>query len=164
VSAALQRRFQRPGLWFVDGHTDTFDGASSPTGEAADMELGALTGHGPAQLTAAADKDPVIDPARVIVLGHRHPDDLEDARELDLVDERIRRIDARALKQQPRTTAIEAERYLRESTDATWLHLDLDVLDVTELPAVSYPQPGGLSWTELAELLPPPRPVGASPA
>ena len=30
------------GLWFVDGHADFFDGDSSPTGEAADMDLAEL--------------------------------------------------------------------------------------------------------------------------
>jgi arginase family enzyme len=38
------------GLWFVDGHADFLDGQSSPTGEAADMELAILTGHGPPAL------------------------------------------------------------------------------------------------------------------
>jgi arginase len=110
VGVALQRRFHRPGLWFVDGHTDTFDAATSPTGEAADMELGALTGHGPLELTASADADPVIAPERVIVLGHRHADDLEDARELDLVDPAIERVDARAVRAQgPRAAATGAE-------------------------------------------------------
>lgn len=36
----------RVGLWFVDGHADFLDGWSSPTGEAADMELAILTGAG----------------------------------------------------------------------------------------------------------------------
>ncbi|MDR9372508.1 arginase family protein, partial [Conexibacter sp. JD483] len=44
---------------------------------------------------------------------------------------------------------------------AAWLHLDLDVLDERELPAVSYPQPQGLSWGELEQLL---EPLTASPA
>ena len=35
------------GLWFIDGHADFYDGESSPTGEAADMDLAILTGHGP---------------------------------------------------------------------------------------------------------------------
>jgi arginase len=38
---------------------------------------------------------------------------------------------------------------------SAWLHLDLDVLDESELPAVSYPQPEGLSWDELVELIAP---------
>lgn len=156
VGVALQRRFHRPGLWFVDGHTDTFDAATSPTGEAADMELGALTGRGPHELTAFADANPVIAPERVIVLGHRHADDLEDARELDLVDPAIERVDARAVRAQgPRAAATGAERRLSQDSDAVWLHLDLDVLDRQALPAVSYPQPGGLDWHELADLLEP---------
>ena len=36
-----------------------------------------------------------------------------------------------------------------------WLHLDLDVLDESVLPAVSYPQPLGLDWEELVALLQP---------
>ena len=64
------------GLWFVDGHADFFDGESSPTGEAADMELAILTGHGPAGLLEGAR--PLLEPAAVVLLGHRpaelHPD------------------------------------------------------------------------------------------
>jgi arginase len=30
-----------------------------------------------------------------------------------------------------------------------WLHVDLDVLSTEALPAVDYPQEGGLSWAEL---------------
>ena len=64
------------GLWFVDGHADFFDGRSSPTGEAADMELAILTGHGPPGLLEA--DGPLVEPGAVDLLGHRpaelHPD------------------------------------------------------------------------------------------
>jgi arginase len=33
-----------------------------------------------------------------------------------------------------------------------WLHTDLDVLASTELAAVDYPQPGGLTWKQLSEI------------
>jgi hypothetical protein len=33
-----------------------------------------------------------------------------------------------------------------------WLHADLDVLTTAELAAVDYPQPGGLTWDQLASL------------
>jgi arginase len=157
VGFALRRRLERPGLWFVDGHTDTYDGASSPTGEAADMELGVLTGRGPAELIPEGAPDgPVIAPERVVVLGHRHPDDAEDTSELELVDPSVTRIDVRDLRALgPGPTAGEAESRLSEGTDGVWLHVDLDVLDQEALPAVSYPQAGGLSWEELGELLAP---------
>jgi arginase len=154
---ALRGRMERPGLWFVDGHTDTYDGRSSPTGEAADMELGALTGHGPVELVRGdAPAEPVVVPEHVVVLGHRHPDDADDTTELDLVDPRVARVDARALRAGGAGRAArDAERRLAGATDGAWLHVDLDVLDRRELPAVSYPQPGGLTWEELLELTAP---------
>jgi arginase len=36
-----------------------------------------------------------------------------------------------------------------------WLHVDLDVLSTTTMPAVDYPQPGGLTWEDLAVVLRP---------
>jgi arginase len=30
-----------------------------------------------------------------------------------------------------------------------WLHVDLDVLSTEALPAVDYPQPGGIGWERL---------------
>ncbi len=57
------------GLWFVDGHADFFDGATSPTGEAADMDLAILTGYGPPGLLDAGE--PLVDPGSVVLLGHR---------------------------------------------------------------------------------------------
>ena len=33
-----------------------------------------------------------------------------------------------------------------------WLHTDLDVLASTELAAVDYPQPGGLTWEQLSQI------------
>lgn len=34
-----------------------------------------------------------------------------------------------------------------------WLHTDLDVLASAELAAVDYPQPGGLTWSQLSDLI-----------
>jgi arginase len=45
--AGVRDAVGRVGLWFVDGHADYLDAESSPTGEAADMELAILTGTAP---------------------------------------------------------------------------------------------------------------------
>ena len=34
-----------------------------------------------------------------------------------------------------------------------WLHIDLDVLATEDFAAVDYPQPGGLRWNELDQLV-----------
>lgn len=146
------------GLWFVDGHADFFDGESSPTGEAADMDLAILTGHGPPGLLEG--DAPLLEPAAVVLLGHRpaelHPDV---ARENARLDQDIHALTAPEVREGG-AARVGADAAARLAERPTWLHLDLDVLDDGVLPAVSYPQPLGLDWDELVALL---RPLVAAP-
>ena len=146
------------GLWFVDGHADFYDGESSPTGEAADMDLAILTGHGPPALLER--DEPLLDPAAVVLLGHRpaelHPDV---ARENARLDPAIRALTALEVRERGAAGA-GTDAAARLAQRPAWLHLDLDVLDEEVLPAVSYPQPLGLDWDELVALV---RPLVAAP-
>ena len=142
------------GLLFVDGHLDCYDGASSLSGEGADMELAILLGVGPPALVGAT---PRLTPERVVVLG---PADEEEATANGAPDPRVFApampiVTADELRQDP---ARHARAALERLAGPFWLHLDLDVLNERELPAVDYPQPNGLSWDELLALL---RPVFA---
>jgi arginase family enzyme len=72
--AALQAEADRPGLLFVDGHEDAWPPRMSPTGEAADCELGLAlrlfdTGLSP-QLRAVL---PRVDPADVAAVDYAQP-------------------------------------------------------------------------------------------
>lgn len=160
--AAATTRGERVGLAFLDGHLDLYTGWSSPTGEAADLELAVLLGHGPASLTGLASTTPMLEPDRVVHLGARDHDEAARTGALDpatvapgmhLVP--AERIDAHTAA----TIGRDATRRLKASTDGYWLHLDLDVLSSEAFPAVDYPQPGGLDWSTLAELI---RPLLAS--
>jgi arginase family enzyme len=146
------------GLWFVDGHADFFDGESSPTGEAADMDLAILTGHGPPGLL---ERDgPLVDPAAVVLLGHRpaelHPDV---ARENARLDQAIHALTAPELRERG-VDRVGVDATARLAERPAWLHLDLDVLDESVFPSVTYPQPLGLDWDELVALV---RPLAAAP-
>jgi arginase len=146
------------GLWFVDGHADFLDGESSHTGEAADMDLAILTGHGPPGLLAGSG--PLLEPSAVVLLGHRpaglHPDV---ARENARLDPAIHALTAPKVRERgPARVGIDAA--VRLAGRPAWLHLDLDVLDEGVLPAVSYPQSLGLDWHELVDLA---RPLTAAP-
>lgn len=136
------------GLWFLDGHVDFFDGLTSATGEGADMDLSILTGHGPDLFGR-----PLVDPALVRLLGHRPPRDDESRREADRVDPRISQVPAATLRQ--RGPGEVGRALAVEGSAPAWLHLDLDVLDPHALPAVTYPEPGGLDWAELVALVEP---------
>ena len=148
------------GLWFVDGHADFYDGETSPTGEAADMELSILTGHGPDGLLQGDERRPPLEPAAVALLGHR-PAELgpDVAFENGRLDPAIHALTAPEVRHRG-PARVGAEAAARLAGRQAWLHLDLDVLDEGSLPAVSYPQPLGLDWDELVALV---RPLAAAP-
>jgi arginase len=144
--AALQDERDRPGLLFVDGHEDAWPPLASPTGEAADCELGLALGL----FDAALDRRlrgvlPRIRGADVIAIGPRDHDELAAAGVPTL---------AGRLRALIRPAGFDA---VKGATAAAlpapwWLHTDLDVLASTELAAVDYPQPGGLTWEQLTEI------------
>jgi arginase len=145
--AALQAERDRPGLLFVDGHEDAWPPRLSPTGEAADCELGlaiGLSGTGLSpQLRAVL---PRIDPADVAAVGPRDTSELATAGVASLDGQ---------LGALIRPSELTADRYqaaLAGLPPPWWLHTDLDVLATGELAAVDYPQPGGLTWDQLAGL------------
>jgi arginase len=158
VAAALREVVGRAGLAFMDGHLDFYDGRTSPTGEAADMELAILSGHGPSSLIDLAGAPPLLNPADMVVLGYRDgaeaaahgaPDPRTLAPTMALYDkESLGRYGYHA-------AAMAVEERFRYDPGHFWLHLDLDVLDQTVLPAVDYPMPGGLTWEEAALLVAP---------
>jgi arginase len=164
VMAGVRDVIAAPGLAFVDGHLDFYDGSTSDTGEAADMDLALLTGHGPPGLVALAGDPPLVAPDRIVVIGHR--DDADRSRlgaaEPEDVEPAIELVHAHELRERdPAQVGDAARRSLEERADRFWLHLDLDVLDEEAFPAVTYPQPGGLGWEALAALL---EPLASSPA
>ena len=140
-------------LWMIDGHPDALDGQSSPTGEAADMDLALVLGRGAPALTQLAGVVPIVDPEHVALIGHR-PAALgpDVAAELALVPPAVRQTTAPEVRELGAGAVAQATLAADEGRPA-WLHIDLDALDSGEFPAVSYPQPDGLSWSELVELM-----------
>ena len=163
VLAGARRANGPVSLVFVDGHLDLYDGESSTTGELAGMDLAVLIGNGPPELTELAGAAPIVDAADVIAVGDA---DGERRRRFgapgpDELAPSLRVIDAAALR-----AGVDAERIAGLVTGPYWLHLDVDVLDEDELPAVSYPTRSGLTWDDLERLLKPlarsPRLIGAN--
>jgi arginase len=151
------------GLVYVDGHLDFYDGATSPTGEAADMPVAVVLGDGPAPWVERVAPVPVAPPSAIAILGYHDPTELGDVggqlaihRQAGLFD-----ADADAIRRDgPAATARAALAHVGRVADPIWLHVDLDVLDETVFPATDYLLPGGLDWDELVELL---RPVATDP-
>lgn len=137
-------------LLFVDGHEDAYPPHASLTGEAADMALGMALGLAPMTgLPALSDRLPLVAADDVIVLGARDLTEIEQEGAATIRG-RVAVLDDVELRERG------VERVVGEWVDTTeragrrfWLHLDLDALTSIALPAVRYPQPGGLDWDEL---------------
>ncbi|WBB68930.1 arginase family protein [Micromonospora sp. WMMD812] len=138
-------------LWFVDGHPDFYDGVTSETGEGADMDLSVVTGHGPA--AAVGVDGPLLDPARVHLLGHRPATEESSRREAARIDPRIHQLPAAELRR--RGPGATGAALAGGGDGPAWLHLDLDAVDPRDLPAVTYPEPDGLRWPDLVDLVTP---------
>lgn len=136
----------RIGLLFVDGHEDAYLPEQSSTGEAADMELAFALGMADASWSPElAALLPLVAPPDVRILGPRDAELLSTEGVASLRD-RVELVDGERLAADPARVAAEACASL---PDPWWFHLDLDVLSTRALPAIDYPQPGGLGWEEL---------------
>ncbi|HEX7154649.1 MAG TPA: arginase family protein [Thermoanaerobaculia bacterium] len=148
---ALRRR-GRYGLLFMDGHTDFYTPETSGTGGVAGMDLAIACGRGPELLTNLEGRGPLVCESDVVLFGHR---DLEESQTYGGT------VDGTAITDWP-LDAIR-ERGLYDATrsalmrlavlDGFWIHIDADVLDDDEMPAVDSRQPGGMRLTELTEIL-----------
>ena len=130
------------GLVFLDGHEDAWPPLPDESGEAADSELGIALGIVDSPVRAELDAD------RVVVLGPRDRVELEFAG-IPAVGDLVTFRDAEWL-------AIADDEELAATLgpvgDDWWLHIDLDVLSTDALPAVDYPQPGGIDWQRLDDV------------
>lgn len=157
VAVALRAERGRAGIAYLDGHLDLYDGRTSPTGEAADMPLAIVTGHGDPGLAALADDPPAVGSGDVAILGFRDAEEADTNGSLaprDL-DPPPLLWDADAVKADPAGAGTAAADALAHVPRGFWLHLDLDVLDESAFPATDYLMPDGLDWTQLRALLAP---------
>jgi len=150
---ALRRR-GRYGLLFVDGHTDFYQPEAEPNGEAASMDLALATGRGPRVLTDIEGRRPLVRDEDVVAFGFR--DAAESAQAgMQPVPPALRTIDLEGVRKSGAAAAArQAIGWLAADGRAGfWVHLDVDVLDDSVMPAVEYRLPDGLSWDELEIVL-----------
>jgi arginase len=148
------RRGGRCGLVHVDGHRDFYHPGNYDTGSrlgsAAGMDLALATGRGELLLTHwPVVGKPLVDDGDVIQIGDREP------AEADWPDGPIVRLPVQDVLRAGIAEVVgRATGYLRQQgLDRVWLHVDLDVLDQRELPAVDTPGSPGLTFGQLSQLL-----------
>jgi arginase len=155
--AAARDHCGRLGVCFLDAHLDSWNGATSTTGELADMDIAIITGQGDAALVDLGHPGPICRPGDAIVIGYR----VATASELQgadpehlLADPRMQVIRAESvLRHDAATVGVYAAERLAEQAGSYWLHFDVDCFDARVMPAMSYAQDFGLAYEHVEALL-----------
>ena len=138
VVAGLQQAGVHPTLVWLDAHGDFNTPETTPSGFIGGMPLAMLVGRGDQTLVEAAGMTPL--PETSVYLS--------DARDLDPEEGAAVRRSAihhvTDLSELPQRLPAEAPLYV---------HLDVDVLDPADAPAVAYPAPGGPSLEDVEAVL-----------
>lgn len=140
----------RLGLIFVDGHSDFRHPGNAPyVGAAAGEDLALVTGRGQPDLAGIEGRRPYFRDSDVVVLGIRDNDEYR----LDLHAAGFALRPAPALRAEGASRTAQWAREQLADCAGFWLHVDVDVLDSTIMPAVDAPTPGGIAFAELELLI-----------
>ncbi len=145
----------RYGLFFIDGHTDFYQPEASLTGEVADMDLAIVSGRGPDILTDIEGLKPLVLDQDIVVFGYRDGDQAASYGSQDVYETNMHVFDLEKVHRLGITHAasLAIEKLMNDDLAGFWIHLDVDVLDDEIMPAVDYRLDGGLSFSDLSELL-----------
>lgn len=135
VTAGLQQRGVDPVVVFYDAHGDFNTWDTTPSGFIGGMPLAMMTGRGELTIAEAAGMQ-ILDDEEAILVG---------ARDLDPLEEDLLRASAvHMVDVEHVASAIPHDRDL-------YVHVDVDVVDPRDVPAVNYPAPEGPSVEAVAE-------------
>jgi arginase len=140
----------RYGLIYVDGHSDfRHPGNASVVGAAAGEALALATGRGQVELAGIEQRRPYLQDADVVLLGLRPGDEYR--MDLNASGFAFRAVPELRVDGAARTA--QWARSQLSQCSGYWIHLDVDVLDPSVMPAVDAPDPGGIALAELELLL-----------
>ena len=133
------------GLFFLDGHTDFVLPKMSQTGGAAGMDLAIVTGHGHEKLTNIYGLKPYFVERHVFCVGNREfgKDYVQPILDSDIEYYDLNRLRRNGLKR----TANQFLKLVESNRlDGFFIHLDLDVLNDSIMPAVDSSAKDGLTY------------------
>ncbi|HZW84397.1 MAG TPA: arginase family protein [Nitrososphaerales archaeon] len=150
--AGVLPRFQgKPSVLWMDAHGDFNTPETSPSGYVGGMCLAMACGRGPKLSPEVDALRPLVPEEGVVHVGSR---DLDRPEAEAFAASPARLFTAQQVKTVGATeSAEEVSRHLSDRGDWVFCHIDVDVVDPGEIPAVNYPTPGGLTAEEAALLI-----------
>lgn len=151
-NALALKKMGNYALFFLDGHTDFMWPSLSHTGGAAGMDLAIVCGYGHDKLTNIDSLKPYFEEDQVWCVANREYEEwYVDA----IMDSAIQYTDINRLREYgiKNCAADFLNMVATKNLDGFWIHIDVDVLNDTIMPAVDSRQADGLSYKEFNELL-----------
>ena len=133
VAGGLQQRGTYPTVVFFDAHGDFHTWDTTPSGFLGGMPLAMLTGRGEQTIVDGAGLRPVNDDRVWLVNGR----DLDPGEDGAVAASGIHHVSVAAVAADPPPGDL-------------YVHIDVDVVDPVDMPAVNYPSPDGPSLAEIA--------------
>ncbi|MCA9908020.1 MAG: arginase family protein [Anaerolineae bacterium] len=154
-TALALRKLGRYGLVFIDGHTDFHTPQTTRSGGVAGMDLALATGNGPELLTNIGGLKPYIRETDTVLLGNRDIADPRTYPAKHIFGSQVQMIPLDSLRALGIDSVIQQtlQKFEISAVSGFFIHLDVDVIDSTVMPAVDSPMPGGLSYIELGRIL-----------
>ena len=151
-NALALKKLGNYALFFLDGHTDFIWPALSKTGGAAGMDLAIVCGYGHNKLTNIEGTKPYFNENQIWCVGNRY---YEEWYVQAIMSSRIQYTDLNRLREYGIKNCIAdfLNMTLAKSVDGFWIHIDVDVLNDSIMPAVDSPQADGLNYKEFNEIL-----------
>jgi arginase len=140
-------KHKKIGVLWVDAHADFNTPETTPSGNIHGMPLAALCGLGDQRLVQLWDEiTPVIDPARVAIIGAR---DLDEGEKRNLSQAGVMVFSMEQVDRLGLVASMDnaLERISRD-VDGIYLSFDMDVMDPRHAPGVGTPVTGGLTYRE----------------
>jgi len=141
VISGFRRRHPDVGLVYVDGDTDLGVPDSGGSGIFDSMGVSHLLGRGAPELAGLADTVPLLDPARLAIVG-ADPRETDDAGRSYLADAGVSLQEAPALIADPAAAAVRALSAIATASGPVVVHFDVDTVDSGDLPLGNFPHYG----------------------
>ena len=139
------------GLIYLDAHGDFNTPETTPSGLIGGMDVAVLAGRGPDLLTKIFGHKPQLREEQIAIFG---------ARDLDPPEKEMLRRSNIHLYTMDRVRELGAERAIMEAAeklsrfcDKIYVHVDIDVLEPTEMKAIHMSVPNGMTLAECARVL-----------
>jgi len=140
-------RNKKIGVIWIDAHPDFNTGETTPSGNIHGMSLALLAGMGDKRLIQLWDETvPVIDPAKIAIIGAR---DVDSGEKANLQKAGAMVMGMEQIDRYGMVAAIEkAIERVSHDVDGIYLSFDMDSLDPEHAPGVGTPVPAGLTQRE----------------